>query len=425
MKKIPLIVSGVLALLLCACGDSSIDPGASPDPVAPPTAASEVPFPPTPDADAFYAQPNPMPKVPPGTVLNSRESTFQPGGVPQPNPAWQIQYMTRDVNGHPLAAVATVVSPMVPAAGTTPLVSYQFAYNSLGATCTPSRTLAGGTDNNNVLLETGLYIAGLQTQGWTMVFPDFEGPYHAYAAGKPSGQAVLDGIRAALSFEPLGLNADTPVGMWGYSGGGLATSWAATLQPSYAPELNIVAAASGGTPADVFSVVQAAEDTTFFPLIFTALAGVNRAYPQLLPNTLLNEAGLAAMEAVRDGCVGAGGPDGRLADFTTAADPYNTPGALDVRIKTTLPQAGMSPTINMYIYHEIVDELVPIAATDAMVDAWCAAGTPLAYLRSPTGEHISGLVVGAPAAMAYLIGRFNGSPINPTLPAPVTKICNQ
>ncbi len=34
--------------------------------------------------------------------------------------------------------------------------------------------------------------------------------------------------------------------MAGYSGGGMATAFAAALAPSYAPELDIVGAAAGG-----------------------------------------------------------------------------------------------------------------------------------------------------------------------------------
>lgn len=427
-----IICTAVMGLCVSACGESVL-PGS----IQAPTTGSGtgtstgnaefpgVPFAPTPETDPFYAQPKPLPDVAPGTVLNSREVTFAPAvSLPQPNPAWQLQYMTRDVNGRPLAAVATVVKPLIPAlAGPAPLVSYQFAYNSLGAECAPSRTLTGATANRNTMLETLVYLPGLTTQGWTMVFPDFEGPYHAYGAGRLSGQATLDGIRAALSFAELGLTPETPVGLWGYSGGGLATSWAASLHPSYAPELNIVGAASGGTPADVFSVVQAAENTPFFPLIFSAVVGTNRAYPQLLPDAILNDAGREAINNLRDACVGAGGPSGALADYTTVADPFATPGALEIKPLVTLPQAAHVPAINMYLYHEILDELVPIAGTDTLVDAWCAAGVEVSYQRSLTGEHIAGVATGAELALAYLIGRFNGSPINLVLPT--AQVCNQ
>lgn len=421
-----------LITLLAACGAPSSEDvaGASVD-ASRSASASEagIPFAPTPDSDPFYAQPNPLPNVAPGTVLNSRSTTFSPGGVPQPNPAWLIQYMTRDVNGRALAATAVVVSPMIPsAAGVSPLVSYQFAYDSLGSPCVPSHTVTGSLANGNAAAETLEYLAGLQTQGWTMVFPDYEGPYSAYGAGQLSGQATLDGIRAALSFKPLGLSTKTPVGMWGYSGGALATSWAASLQPTYAPELNIVGVASGGTPADVFGVVQTAQNGPFFNLIFSAIVGANRAYPELLPDSLLNDKGRRVIQAIKDGCVGAttdgsSAPSGTLADYTTSKDPFNTPGALSVRPKVTLPLAGHSPTANMYLYHEMLDELIPIAGTDALVDAWCAAGTPLSYFRSASGEHVAGAASGAPAAIAYLVGRFNAAPVN--LVPPTAKVCNQ
>jgi hypothetical protein len=81
---------------------------------------------------------------------------------------------------------------------------------------------------------------------------DYQGPDDAYGAGRMAGHAVLDGIRAAERLGSTGLaGSATPVGMWGYSGGGLATGWAAELQPSYAPELQVRGVASGGTPADL------------------------------------------------------------------------------------------------------------------------------------------------------------------------------
>jgi hypothetical protein len=388
-----------------------------------------VPFAPTPDMDPFYAQPSRMPSVPNGTILNSRSVTFAPAGsLPMVNEAWQLQYVTRDVNDRPIAAVTTVVKPLIPSPAGSPLVSYQFAYDSLGNQCTPSKTLTGGTENANNQGETLAYLPGLTAQGWTMAFPDYEGPYNAYGAGKLSGQATLDSIRAALSFAPLGLNDETPVGMWGYSGGALATAWAASLQPSYAPELNIVGVASGGTPADVFGVVQASEGGPFFGLIFTAIVGTNRAYPELIPDSILNDEGREAIESVKDACVGGGdlpvggGPSGKLADYTTVEDPYSTPGARSVRPKVTLPQPGLTPTVNMYIYHEMLDELIPIAGTDKMVAEWCAAGAHISYFRSATGEYIAGVASGAPFVIAYLAGQFAGSPV-PVVP-PLAQTCN-
>lgn len=418
--------AGLLALLMLgACGGSD---GGADGAAGGAGDFSAIPYAPTPDADPFYAQPQPFPDAPPGTIVKFREVTFAPAGIAQPNPAWLIQYITHDVNDRPLAATAVVVKPLVPSLlAEPPLVAYQFAYDSLGAQCAPTRTVTGDRSNANSMLETLVYVSGLTAQGWTMVFPDYEGPYHAYGAGKLSGQATLDAIRAALSFEPLGLHAESPVAMWGYSGGALATSWAASLQGSYAPELNIVGVASGGTPADVFGVVQNAENGPFIGLIFSAVVGAARAYPQLIPPAILNDEGRRVIEAIKDGCIGATtdgspGASGALADYVTIDDPYNSPGALAVKPLVTLPQADHTPVTNMYLYHEILDELIPIEGTDALVESWCASGATVTYQRSLSGEHIAGVAAGAPLALAYLVGRLNGLPVD--VVPPTAQRCN-
>ncbi len=405
-----IVMTCAVLLLLDACGSNSPD-GDDRSP-------QSVPFAPTADSDSFYAQPDPLPDAPSGTILKSRATSFTPAaGVPMLNPAWQIQYLTRDVNDQPLAAVATVVKPLVPAlGGRRPLVSYQFAYDSLGSRCSPSHVLSGDLVNPVSQAETAAYLPGLTALGWTMIFPDYEGPTSAFGAGKLSGQATLDGIRAALAFAPLGLSAQTPVAMWGYSGGALATAWAATLQARYAPELNIVGAASGGTPADVLGIVRNAENKVFFGLIFSGVVGATRAYPELIPEAVLTDEGRRVIAATRDGCLGlttdgSRGPHGRLADYVDLPDPYTSPGALAVGPQLMLPQAGQTPITDVYVYHEVLDELVPIAGVDAMVAAWCADGAKVRYNRNLLGgEHATGAVVGAPFAVTYLNSRLSGTP---------------
>ena len=59
---------------------------------------------------------------------------------------------------------------------------------------------------------------------------------------------TLDSIRAAFSEElTLDLPDDAKVVMLGYSGGAIATEWAAELAPTYAPDVNgrMIGAAMG------------------------------------------------------------------------------------------------------------------------------------------------------------------------------------
>src|SRR5204862_6025519 len=131
-----------------------------------------------------------------------------------------------------------------------PLLSYQCAIDSLGASADPSYTLRHGT-----LWELPLMVLALR-RGWAVVTTDHNGPQHACFALPLVGRFVLDGIRAAIAFEPAGIDATTPIGLWGYSGGSQATLSAAEHQPAYAPELNIVGAAAGAVGVDAVSSPQ-------------------------------------------------------------------------------------------------------------------------------------------------------------------------
>ena len=412
-------------LLLSACSGGSID--ASSTERAGATAAAMA-YPPTPDADPFYGQPAVLPEVPPGTILNARAVQFAPLGLPLPNPAWQLQVMSTDLHGRPQAAIITVVKPLLPSpTGRKPLLSYQFAINSAGLQCAPSRQVTGSRSNLNSQLETLEYLPLLLTQGWTLVFPDHLGPTSSVAVGRIAAPIVLDGIRAALRFEPLALEGDdTPVGLIGYSGGALATTWAAALQPTYAPELNLLAVAAGGLPANLESTVQSFENTAAFGIAFAAVISVNRVFPQLLPPGLLTAQGERLAEAVKDGCLGAttdGSPEpsGQLSDYTTVSDVYATPGAREVLPQLNLPQPGEVPATELYFYHQRFDQLARVGGADAVVDAWCAAGTRIHYFKDLTGEHYAGAVTSVPTEYLYLISRFAGLP---AVVPPTTRTCN-
>jgi hypothetical protein len=303
-----------------------------------------------------------------------------------------------------------------------------FAEDALGPQCAPSHGVTGSTADSNELLETGVPTAGLAA-GWTVVYPDFEGPTSLYAAGKPSGQITLDSIRAAEAFVPLGLNAKSPVGLSGYSGGASAVSWAATLQKKYAPTLNIVGIASGGTPADIKGIADNIDTDTvsnlaFFGIIFMATVGINRAYPELI-SPILNPAGVAAATAMENGCIGknsdgSSGPSGTFATFTTKSID-TAPGFLKAAALDGLPQAGSPPVTTEFVYHSVTDELIPIAGADKMVSGWCAAGAKIAYYRALSGDHITTELDNVQFVVTFLAQRFAGT--TPTYP-PTTTVCN-
>jgi hypothetical protein len=391
-----------------------------------------VPFPASPDSDAFYAQPKPFPKVARGTILASRSATYSPDGITMTNTAYQIKFVSCDIHEQPIAAVATVVEPLVPAAGTggEPLFVENFAEDALGAQCAPSHSVTGSTADQNADLENGVSFSAL-TAGWTVVFPDYEGPGSEFGAGHLEGQIVLDSIRAAENFKPLGLTPHTMVGINGYSGGAIATSWAATLQRSYAPDLNIVSVSSGGTPADTLSILdnidtEPVSNAAFFDLIFMAAVGDNRAYP-FMATPILNSAGATAAKAMENGCLGndsngSSGPSGTFYDYTTAKNIDTAPGVVKAVKLLDLAQPGEPPVTNVFVYHSVTDELIPIEGADNMVAAWCAAGAKVEYFRDYAGgDHISAEADNAQNVIAYHASVFNGLPL---VVPPTTTTCN-
>jgi hypothetical protein len=216
--------------------------------LAAPAAAASGPVLPTSDPFYTYTGSAPLASVAPGSILKQRTIKLVDANLSAPVTAKQVLYRTTGQLGQPTDTVATILQP---AAGTlnAKLVSYQMAYDALGAQCDPSYTMQGGmpaggttnTDEEQVVL-------GLVSTGDTVVVPDYEGTNLDWSAGQEEGYNTLDGIRAAENL--LKLPASTPTGMVGYSGGSIATEFASELAPKYAPKLNLVGVAEGGIPVD-------------------------------------------------------------------------------------------------------------------------------------------------------------------------------
>ncbi|MGH9245404.1 MAG: lipase family protein [Acidimicrobiales bacterium] len=367
--------------------------------------ASAAPIP-EPADDPFYQPPDGFESEAPGSVLRSRSVTVTGLGIPIPVRSWQVLSRSTDTKGEPAAVVSTLMVPLIPylGGGPRPLLSYQSAIDSLGDQCNPSYTMRTGTH-----AELGLMALAI-VQGWAVVNTDFEGPRNAYGAGPMAGHAVLDGIRAVEQLPGTGLSGvTTPVGMWGYSGGGQATTWAAELQPSYAPELNVRGVAAGGVPADLAAASRVMDGGPFSGLAIGAVAGITREYPELL--ALVNDAGHAMLERIADMCVNeltVANPFRRLNEFTTVPDPLSDPLAVGVLETNELGQA--TPTAPIYIYHSVFDELIPFAGVQELRDTYCDSGGTVEFYADYLSEHVVLAITGAPAAVAYLGARFRGTP---------------
>jgi hypothetical protein len=347
-----------------------------------------------------------------------------------PNQSWQLKFASCDAYQHPIAAVATVVKPTVALPGTEPMLVEAFAEDALAARCAPSHALTGDTEDANEDLEFGVPNALLEA-GWTVLFPDYEGPQSEFGVGRVEGQTTLDSIRAAEQFAPTGLDSKTPVGLNGYSGGALAMAWTASLQNTYAPELNLVGFTLGGTPADLIGIMKNIDATgssaaiDFFNVVFMLTVGANRAYPTFL-TPIFNATGVATATSIENGCVGktssgGSGPTGPFSQYFTTSDYASSPGVIAEAFVFDLAQPGLSPIADMFVYQSQMDEVIPIAGVDKMVSQWCASGSNISYFRIPAGDHIATEADNEQTVIAYLTARYEG--VTPTLPV-ATTTCN-
>ncbi|WP_330184482.1 lipase family protein [Nocardia sp. NBC_01503] len=165
------------------------------------------------NVDQFYSAPAGFESTVPGTILRSREVQLAVLTVlPVHVRSWQLLYRTTDLFGQPTVAATTVAIPQ--GANTShgrPLVSHQFFYDSTAPNCAPSYVLqqGGGLPALEGIHSTVEYmeLAASISQGYAVNVPDYEGLYGHLAVAKEPGYMILDSVRAAESFEPLGLPA--------------------------------------------------------------------------------------------------------------------------------------------------------------------------------------------------------------------------
>ncbi|MFI5866650.1 lipase family protein [Streptomyces sp. NPDC051546] len=348
----------------------------------------------------------------PGDIVSSAPSAFHPlPGQLTNTKAWKIHYNSTTADGAPNVVSGTVIVPQDGRTGPRPLITYAVGTVGMGDSCAPSNNLPYGT-----ALEANL-IQQLTLRGWAVVVTDYEGlgtpGVHTYTVGPSAGHAVLDAARAATRLPEAGLSATTPVGIMGYSQGGQASSWAAELQGSYAPELQVKGTATGGVPADLLKVADFNNGSYGSGLIFMAAAGQDAAFPELKLDSYLNPAGKLLVGAMKDNCVAIDSIAGsfkRISDLTTR-NPLAQP---DWQARLNQSKLGRTaPAAPVYQYHALGDELIPYAVGSRLRSDWCARGANVEFDTIWIGEHVSGVITQSLAAGNWLADRFAGRSARP------------
>lgn len=370
-----------------------------------------------PDDDPFYDVPPRLETRRDGAVLRSRRLPADALAIPAPAQVWQLLYKTRDNAGKPTATVGTVLVPTArwTGAGARPLLSYQTPEDGLSTVCAPSYLLRAGSVTSDPASEGQArfdrrQVADAVGRGWTVVVPDYEGPKSQFLGTSAAARGVLDGIRAARSFLPARVHPKAPIGMWGYSGGGLATAAAAQQQSRYAPELRISGIVQGGVPADVNAAIATISGQAFSGWLPFGFAALRNANPHADINRYLNASARTYADKVAHGCAGAAilaGPHFAKVEQFEAWPGSLTSGAFRDLVHDLSPVGmGGTPTAPVLLYHGTDDELLPISAARELAAQYRARGADVVIVEHEGQTHGGDQAYGVAGAVAFLEQRF-------------------
>lgn len=388
----------ISAVLLAALAEATIEP---------------------PSEDPFYSAPSNLSSYSLGEIIRSRVSPGTVQGLTDVKTSYELLYRTNDALDNPEATVTLVVVP--DNADFSKLLSYQVYEDSAWSSCAPSYTwLESGADDS---------VQTLLKSDWVVCVPDYEGPDSAFTAGIQAGHAVLDGVRACLnSGSVTGIESDARVLLSGYSGGALASGWAAQLQPSYAPDLSIAGAAFGGFPVNITATALITNGGEYAGLIPAGILGLGAAYPDFNKTVADNLVESTASEFYK--------ADGQCLDsniltyfgqnifnyFTDGEEVLYLPVIQDVLNENTL--GASAPKIPLYVFQGIDDHVAPVVNVDETITDYCNENAPsIEYIKYPGESHTGTFAAGWDAAEEWLEKIMSGSaPISGCLTSTTTGV---
>ncbi len=367
---------------------------------------------PTPDRDDFYASPADLERVAPGAVLRSRSVQVSFFGRFRHGAAEQLMYRSTDAQGRPEAAVTTVVVPRGKDPANCPLLSYQCAIDAVAARCFPSYALRQGAELVGASVQAEfLFITAALSRGWAVSIPDHEGLKGMWGAPYEAGFRVLDGLRAAVNYKELGLSSNAPMAVWGYSGGGLASGWAAEAAETYAPELDIVGAVLGSPVVDPESVARRLNATPWAGLAALMIASLVHVFPEAkkVVEEHASEVGKTLLVEIEE--MSTGGAIRRfrnvdIADFVDVSfqELFALPELQHVFEVTRLGQK--TPSMPVLLIQGVHDKIVNVTDVDRLVQTYTDGGAAVSYHRDPLAEHLLLYPFAVPMTLWWLADRL-------------------
>jgi pimeloyl-ACP methyl ester carboxylesterase len=355
--------------------------------------------------DPFYIPPDPLPSEEPGTLI--RAEAIEP--FVEGTSAWRVLYVSKAVDGSPIAVSGLVAAPpgAAPEAGYD-VVTWAHGTKGVSDACAPSKGYRSGFhDFYDIAPE-------LVAAGYVGVMSDYEGlgtpGIHPYLVGPSEGRGVLDIVKAAQQIEEAG--AGSRVVIWGRSQGGHAALFAGEIAPIWAPELEVLGVISAAPASEFpgiigFGVVLPGARGFIWQLTI----GFEAAYGELSIDDVytLDARGAIDMLLDEEAC---GAEFGEVAATFDGAgfqtSPFDIP-AWATRLDENSP--GNVPTeVPILLIQGKADMVVPSVLTDALSNRLCEIGNEIDYQVFEGYGHNDSTQQNMPLMLEWTAARFAGEP---------------
>lgn len=372
--------------------------------------------------NGFYNVPRKLPAHP-GQLLRTQKFVADPielgkdSAQQQPIQGTRIMFSTRLSNGKIGYATAAYMKANIKWAhkGMRPLVIHGPGTLGQGSQCTATKTIGklGATRGKMVSFDKkaepfeivsnyeSITADQLLDAGMDVLTVDYTGSsegIQSYINNIEAGRAMLDAARALKQLRAI--NDKTPITVLGYSQGGGATALAASLQPTYAPDVNLEAAVVGAPPLDLIEVSKKIDGSSMTGLIGYAINGFADRYPEMqaLLDRILNNDGKRILAELRGTCVmGAMVAEGftETTSWTKDGRPIykhlqETPAIRKILDKQ-LAAAYATPKAPVLLAANPNDDVVAFNQVKAISQRWCAANADLEFLEIRFGPFLEGV----------------------------------